>query len=94
VLWPTANRRSGNFRRVNPFWIGGVLLFVWALVLSFALGLRSEGFPRTDGQERTVIIISIVLTVIAISTAIIGGITGAGEGKGLRHGPEVAKHSE
>jgi hypothetical protein len=79
---------------MNPFWIGGAALFVWALILAFLLGLRSEGFPRDDGQMRAVIGISIVLTLIAIGTAIIGGITGAGETKGLRHGPEVAKHSE
>jgi hypothetical protein len=79
---------------MNPFWIGGILLFVWALILAFALGLRSEGFPRDDGQMKAVIGISVVLTVIAIATAIIGGITGAGESKGLRHGPEAAKHSE
>jgi hypothetical protein len=79
---------------MNPFWIGGGLLFIWALILAFALGLRSEGFPRDDGQMRGVIVISVVLTVAAIATAVIGGITGAGETKGLRHGPEVAKHSE
>ena len=79
---------------MNPFWIGGLLLFVWALILAFALGMRSEGFPRDDGQMRGVLIVSVVLTVIAISCAIIGGITGAGEEKGLRHGPEVAKGSE
>lgn len=79
---------------MNPFWIGGALLFVWALILAFALGLRSEGFPRDDQQMRAVIGISIVLTVVAIGTAIIGGITDAGATKGLRHGPEVAKHSE
>jgi hypothetical protein len=79
---------------MNPFWIGGSVLFVWALVLAFALGLRSEGFPRDDGQMRTVIVVSVVLAVAAISTAVIGGITGAGAHKGLRHGPEAAKHSE
>jgi hypothetical protein len=79
---------------MNPFWIGGPLLFLWALFLAFALGLRSEGFPRNDGQFRMVCGISILLTAIAISTAIIGGITGAGADKGVRHGPEVAKHSE
>jgi hypothetical protein len=79
---------------MNPFWIGGAVLFVWALILAFALGLRSEGFPRDDGQMRAVIVISVVLTLIAISTAVIGGITGAGESTGLRHGPEAAKHSE
>jgi hypothetical protein len=79
---------------MNPFWIGGLLLFVWAIVLAFALGMRNEGFPRDDGQMRGVLIVSVVLTVVAISCAIIGGITGAGEEKGLRHGPEVAKGSE
>ena len=79
---------------MNPFWIGGGLLFIWALILSFALGLRSEGFPRDDGQMRGVIVVSVILTVVAISTAIIGGITGAGSDKGVRHGPEVAQHSE
>jgi hypothetical protein len=79
---------------MNPFWIGGVVLFAWALFLAFALGLRSEGFPRDDRQMRGVIVVSVVLTVAAIATAVIGGITGAGESKGLRHGPEVAKHSE
>jgi hypothetical protein len=79
---------------MNPFWIAGPLLFLWALFLAVALGMRREGFPRDDRQERTVIVISVVLTLTAVSCAIIGGITGAGESKGLRHGPEVAKHSE
>lgn len=79
---------------MNPFWIGGGVLFVWALFLAFALGLRSEGFPRDDGQMRGVIIVSVVLTLIAISTAIIGGVTGAGEEHGLRAGPEAAGNSE
>ena len=79
---------------MNPFWIGGSLLFIWALFLSFALGLRSEGFPRSDGQMRAVIGISVLLTVVAISSAIIGAVTGAGEGKGVRHGSETAQHSE
>jgi hypothetical protein len=72
---------------MNPFWIFGPLLFIWALVLSFALGLRSEGFPRDDRQMNVVIGISVLLTVCAIGAAIIGGITGAGEDKGLRHSP-------
>ena len=75
---------------MNPFWIGGIVLFVWALILAFGLGLRSEGFPRSDKQLRGVLTISVVLALVAIATAIIGGITGAGEGKGLRHGKEVA----
>ena len=79
---------------MNPFWISGVVLALWALVLAFAFGLRSEGFPRTDGQMKTVMAISAVLTFFAIAGAIIGGITGWGEGTGFRHGAETAKHSE
>jgi hypothetical protein len=78
---------------VNPFWIGGTALFVWALILAFVLGLRSEGFPRSDKQMRGVVTISVILTVVAISTAIIGGITGAGADKGVRKGPAPAKGS-
>lgn len=79
---------------MNPFWIGGSVLFLWALFLAFALGLRSEGFPRDDKQMRGVITVSAVLVLIAIATAIIGGITGAGDSTGLRRGKETAKSSE
>ena len=79
---------------MNPFWISGVVFAVWALILAFALGLRSEGFPRSDRQMKTVMTISIVLAFFAIGGAIIGGITGWGEGTGFRHGSETAKHSE
>jgi hypothetical protein len=79
---------------VNPFWITGCLFAVWALILAFAFGLRSEGFPRDDRQMKTVMGISIVLAVLAITGAIIGGITGWGENTGFRHGEETAKHSE
>lgn len=79
---------------MNPFWIGGGVLALWALILAFALGLRSEGFPRDDKQMRAVITVSAVLVVIAIASAIIGGITGAGSSKGLRLGKETAKSSE
>ena len=75
---------------MNPFWIFGPILFIWALVLAFALGLRSEGFPRDDGQMKGVLVVSAILTALAIGSAIIGGITGAGEEHGLRHGPPAA----
>jgi hypothetical protein len=78
---------------MNPFWIFGPLLFIWALVLAFALGLRSEGFPRSEKQMTGVMAISIVLTVAAIASAVIGGITGAGEDKGLRHSPVKTAHT-
>jgi len=76
---------------VNPFWFFGAAAALWALILTFALGLRNEDFPRDDGQQRTVMLISAVLVACAIGTAIYGGISGAGESKGLRHGPEAAE---
>jgi hypothetical protein len=56
--------------------------------------MRSEGFPRSEGQAKTVMLISAVLTLAAITSAIVGGITGAGAGTGFRHGAETAEHSE
>jgi hypothetical protein len=76
---------------VNPFWFVGAAAALWALFLTFALGLRREDFPRTDGQARTVMLISAVLVAGAIGTAVYGGIAGAGEKTGFRHGPEPHK---
>jgi hypothetical protein len=92
--WRANTSWFGSVRRVNPFWIAGCVLALWALFLAFALGLRSEGFPRDDRQMKTVMLVSIVLTFCAITSAIIGGITGAGENTGFRIGEEAAKHSE
>jgi hypothetical protein len=76
---------------VNPFWFVGAAAALWALFLTFALGLRSEQFPRTDSQMRTVMAISIVLVAGAIGTAVYGGVSGAGKDKGVRHSPELKK---
>jgi hypothetical protein len=77
---------------VNPFWFAGGAAALWALVLTFAFGLRSENFPRNDGQMRAVVTVSIILVAAAIGTAIYGGVSGAGKDKGVRRGPEVAKN--
>jgi hypothetical protein len=79
---------------VNPFWIAGFALAMWAIILAFALGLRSEGFPKNDGQERAVITVSVVLTFLAITSAIVGGIAGWGHKTGFRHGAEISKKAE
>jgi hypothetical protein len=76
---------------VNPFWFVGGAAALWALFLTFALGLRSGDFPRDDGQMRAVMAISIILVAGAIGSAIYGGVSGAGAGKGVRHGPELKK---
>jgi hypothetical protein len=56
-------------RRVNAFHVCGALFAVWALVVSF-LGITREGFPGTDRAARAVGLISAVLCIAAIGTAI------------------------
>jgi hypothetical protein len=55
--------------RVNAFHVCGALFAVWALVVSF-LGVTRDGFPSTDGAARAVGLISVVLCLAAIGTAI------------------------
>jgi hypothetical protein len=87
--------RFGSFAPVNPFWIVGGAAALWAVVLTFGIGLRREDFPRSDREARTVMLISAVLVVAAIGTAVYSGAAGLGESKGVRHGPEPAgKHQE
>ncbi len=62
---------------MNAFHVVGGLLAIWALVLSF-IGITSEGFPRTRLAERLVILVSVVLVVGAIGSAVY---TGATEGE-------------
>ena len=51
------------------FHVCGGLLALWALVASF-LGITREDFPSTDGAARIVGAISVVLTMLAIGTAL------------------------
>ena len=54
---------------MNAFHVCGALFAIWALVVSF-LGITRESFPPTDGAARAVGLISVVLCVAAIGTAI------------------------
>ena len=54
---------------MNAFHVCGALFAIWALVVSF-LGITRESFPSTDGAARTVGLISAVLCLAAIGTAI------------------------
>jgi hypothetical protein len=54
---------------VNAFHVCGALFAVWALLVSF-LGITRESFPPTDGAARTVGLISVVLCLAAIGTAV------------------------
>lgn len=53
-----------------PFYIGGGVLAVWAVLLGVA-GLRAETFPQNDTAARAVMGISVVLVAAAIATALI-----------------------
>jgi plastocyanin len=55
-----------------PFYVAGGALVAWALIVSLALGLRHPAaFPRNLTGERTVIAITAILVVGAMSTAVI-----------------------
>jgi hypothetical protein len=59
---------------MNAFHVVGGLLAIWAVVVSF-LGIAREGFPKNRGAERLVTLVSVVLVLGAIGTAIYTGIT-------------------
>ena len=53
-----------------PFYIAGLLLAGWAVVLS-AAGLTRPSFPDGEGAQRGIIAVSFVLVVFAIAMAIV-----------------------
>jgi uncharacterized cupredoxin-like copper-binding protein len=63
-----------------PFYIAGVLLAVWAVVLAF-LGLSRASFPGGRTGERAVIGISVALAAAAVATAVITASTEKPENK-------------
>jgi hypothetical protein len=52
-----------------PFYIAGVLLAIWAVVLA-GIGLNRPGFPYSQRGQRGVMAISFVLVVLTIAMAI------------------------
>ena len=54
-----------------PFYIAGGALVVWALVLSFGLGMRKPDFPGSAAGERAVIALTAVLVLAAASMAVL-----------------------
>ncbi|HEX8854607.1 MAG TPA: hypothetical protein VF752_03330 [Thermoleophilaceae bacterium] len=72
---------------MNLFVVFGPIFAAWALILTFALGLRSPHFPSTLRAERIVIGISLVLFVCAVGSAILTASHKIGE----RKGPEKEK---
>jgi plastocyanin len=60
-----------------PFYIAGGALVAWALIVSVVIGMRVPSFPRTVAAERTVMAVSVVLVLAAVSMAVVtsGGST-------------------
>jgi hypothetical protein len=59
---------------VNAYHVCGVLFAAWAVIVSF-LGITREDFPATAGAQRAVAIVSVVLAVATIGSAIYTGAT-------------------
>jgi plastocyanin len=62
-----------------PFYIAGVLLAVWAVVLA-AWGISHAEFPGSPGRARLVMLTSFVLVAAAMAAAVVTGGEGAEEG--------------
>lgn len=55
---------------MNAFHVCGIVLAVWAVVLT-AIGLSRPEFPRTAAAARGVMAISLLLVALAISSGIV-----------------------
>jgi hypothetical protein len=64
---------------VNAFHVCGIILALWALIVTF-IGVTRESFPATDGAARAVGAISIVLTIAAIGSGLYTSATEEEEG--------------
>jgi hypothetical protein len=68
-----ATEEAGEESSKTLFYVCGGALAAWALILS-AIGIRAHAtFPSTEGAKRGVIGISLVLTVLAMASAVITG---------------------
>jgi hypothetical protein len=70
---------------VTGFYIAGIVLAVWALLVT-TIGVTREDFPSTPGATRLVGAISLLLVVIAIGSAIYLSATEEHEPKGEHAG--------
>jgi hypothetical protein len=63
---------------VNAFEVVGIVLIAWAVLVGY-LGITRENFPGSEGTERIVGAISVLLVVGAIGAAVYTGIHEAKE---------------
>jgi hypothetical protein len=54
----------------TAFYILGGAAAAWAIIL-FAVGMRSETFPRSAGAQRGVIAISVLVVIGAMASAVL-----------------------
>jgi formate-dependent nitrite reductase membrane component NrfD len=59
---------------VDAYHVFGGLFAVWAVIVSF-LGVTREDFPATTGTQRLVALVSVLLAVATIGSAIYTGAT-------------------
>jgi plastocyanin len=64
-----------------PYYIAGGLLAVWAVLLA-AWGISHHGFPRSPGRARLVMLVSLVLVVATMATAVLTGSEASGSHPG------------
>jgi len=74
---------------MNVFYVLGVVLVVWAIVVS-VLGLRRPEFPGNSGGERIVIAISALLVVATIAAGILASAAEEDGGETAGRLPPVA----
>jgi hypothetical protein len=64
---------AGEEASKTPFYIAGIALVVFALVVA-AIGIRGhDHFPRTRGAARAVMGLAVLLVVLTMATAVFTG---------------------
>jgi hypothetical protein len=58
---------------VNAYHVCGIVFAIWAVVVSF-LGITRENFPGTDTAARVVALVSLVLMLLTVGSAIYTGV--------------------
>ncbi|MGI8749329.1 MAG: hypothetical protein ACR2J6_02060 [Thermoleophilaceae bacterium] len=66
---------------MNAFHVIGGMLALWAVLVT-VLGITREGFPASETGERIVTVVSVLLALAAISSAVITSATEGDEKKG------------
>lgn len=59
---------------MNAYHVCGFLFALWAVIVSF-LGITRENFPASKGAARIVAVISLVLMLLTVGSAVYTGAT-------------------